>query len=106
MRTMDISSQFFLTNVPSAPGLESILRPIVLDDALQVQTFFPLATPSLDAVAVASAMPQSMVLAQQFDQDILGDMGKLWSTFIESGQVWALLIGVVVGYFIRSLTAY
>jgi hypothetical protein len=51
-------------------------------------------------------MPQSMVLAQQFDQDILGDMGKLWSTFIESGQVWALLIGVVVGYFIRSLTAY
>jgi hypothetical protein len=51
-------------------------------------------------------MPQSMVLAQQFDQDILGDMGKLWNTFIESGQVWALLIGIAVGYFIRSLTAY
>lgn len=103
---MDVSSQFFLTNVPSAPGLESILRPIALDDALQVQTFLPLATPSLDGVSVSSAMPQSMVLAQQFDQDILGDMGKLWNTFIESGQVWALLIGIAVGYMVRGLTAY
>ena len=104
---MDVSPHLSLTNMPSAPGLvESILRPIVLEDAPQVESFLPLDTVPLAAVSVSSAMPQSMVLAQQFDQDILGDMGKLWNTFIESGQVWALLIGIAVGYFIRSLTAY
>lgn len=49
---------------------------------------------------------QATVLAQQFDQDILGDMGNAWNAFIESGQVWALIIGLVVGYMIRGLTAY
>ncbi|NMF82439.1 hypothetical protein E1H13_03595 [Nodosilinea sp. P-1105] len=49
---------------------------------------------------------QSMVLAQQFDQDILGDMASLWNTFIESGQVWALLIGFLIGYMLRGITAY
>lgn len=101
---MDVSPHLSLTNVPSAPGLESILRPIVLEGRPQVQSFLPPAP--LEAVSISSAMPQSMVLAQQFDQDVLGDMGRLWNIFIESGQVWALLIGVIVGYFIRSLTAY
>ncbi|PSN18174.1 hypothetical protein C7271_13955 [filamentous cyanobacterium CCP5] len=49
---------------------------------------------------------QATVLAQQFDQDILGDLGNAWNTFIESGQVWALIIGLVLGYMIRGLTAY
>lgn len=103
---MDVSPHLALTHAPSVPGLGSILRPILLEDAPQIQFVVPLGTASLESVSVTSAMPQSMVLAQQFDQDILGDMGKLWNTFIESGQVWALLIGIGVGYFIRSLTAY
>lgn len=49
---------------------------------------------------------QATVLAQQFDQDILGDMGSAWSNFIESGQVWALLIGIVLGYLMRGMTTY
>ncbi|MBD0268704.1 hypothetical protein [Pseudanabaena sp. FACHB-2040] len=49
---------------------------------------------------------QAMVLAQQFDQDVLGDMGNAWNTFIQSGQVWALVIGVVLGYLIRGMTTY
>lgn len=102
---MDVSPQLLLSNAPSAPGLESILRPILFEDVPQIQSFLPReAAP--EAVALTSAMPQSMVLAQQFDQDILGDMGKLWNTFIESGQVWALIIGIAVGYMVRGLTAY
>jgi hypothetical protein len=77
-----------------------------LEDIPQVQSFLPLDAVPLEAVSVSSAMPQSMVLAQQFDQDILGDMGRLWNTFIESGQVWALIIGIVIGYMVRGLTAY
>jgi len=49
---------------------------------------------------------ESPVLAQQFDQDILGDLVTAWTIFWKSGQIWALLIGIVVGYFIRNLTAY
>ncbi|MBD2233322.1 hypothetical protein H6G07_17270 [Phormidium tenue FACHB-1052] len=48
----------------------------------------------------------SPVLAQQFDQDILGDMVDIWNNFVESGQLWALLFGIVLGYFIRNLTAF
>ncbi|MBD1918501.1 hypothetical protein H6F55_15505 [Phormidium sp. FACHB-322] len=48
----------------------------------------------------------SPVLAQQFDQDILGDIVEIWSNFVESGQLWALLFGIVLGYFIRNLTAF
>lgn len=62
------------------------------------------ATDFLPARSLSST--QATVLAQQFDQDILGDLSNAWNTFIESGQVWALIIGIVLGYLIRGLTAY
>lgn len=46
------------------------------------------------------------IVAQQFDQDVLGDAGVLLKGFYESGQIWALLIGIVVGYGFRSLSSY
>lgn len=49
---------------------------------------------------------QSMILAQQFDQDILGDIGAAWGRFVDSGQIWAMLIGFVIGYIFKSLTSY
>jgi hypothetical protein len=42
---------------------------------------------------------------QQFQQDVIGDMGKGWNGFVKSGQIWALLIGLVAGYLFRSITA-
>jgi hypothetical protein len=47
-----------------------------------------------------------VILAQQFNQDILGDMQKGFNHFVQTGQVWALIIGVVLGYLLRSVTAY
>jgi hypothetical protein len=44
------------------------------------------------------------LLAQQFKQDVMGDVGKGWDSFVKSGQIWALIIGVVVGYLFRSIT--
>jgi len=47
------------------------------------------------------------ILAQeQFDQDILGDLGNIFANFIESGQVWALIVGFVLGYMLRSVTTF
>ncbi|NJN20302.1 MAG: hypothetical protein HC812_02705 [Leptolyngbya sp. RL_3_1] len=54
----------------------------------------------------ASAPKTQAVLAQQFDQDILGDLGGAFKTFIDSGQVWALIIGIIIGYLFRGMTTY
>jgi hypothetical protein len=45
------------------------------------------------------------LLAQQFKQpDIAGDVGKKWDIFVKSGQIWAMIIGIAVGYLFRSIT--
>lgn len=54
-----------------------------------------------------SLSPLVTILAQTFDDvDILADMEGAWNNFIETGQVWALLIGVFFGYLFKSLTNY
>ncbi|HEY9887268.1 MAG TPA: hypothetical protein V6D02_02645 [Candidatus Obscuribacterales bacterium] len=69
-----------------------------LEGATPAQAFLPeAATPS--AVTATT-------LAQTFDQDIVGDLGAVFKNFIESGQVWALLIGFVLGYLLRGVTTY
>lgn len=48
-----------------------------------------------------------MVLAQQItDPNIVGQMQKAFNHFVQSGQVWAMLIGLAIGYMIRNLTSY
>lgn len=40
------------------------------------------------------------------DPDILGQMRGAVQNFIESGQIWAFLIGVAVGYFVRGFSSF
>lgn len=48
-----------------------------------------------------------VVLAQQIsDSDLLGDLQRVFNNFIGSGQGWALLIGLIIGYMIRGFTTY
>ena len=50
-------------------------------------------------------LPVSSLLAQQIeDPDILGQMQDAWYNFIDSGQVWALLMGAFVGYTFKGFT--
>jgi len=47
------------------------------------------------------------VIAQAFkDPDFLGQIQQAWTHFVSTGQIWALLIGLVVGYIFRNLTTY
>ena len=47
------------------------------------------------------------VLAQEVnDPDLLGNIGSAWNKFIKTGQVWALLIGIALGYIFRSMTSF
>jgi len=46
------------------------------------------------------------LIAQQFNDNLFNNFQGTFNQFVESGQVWALLIGILLGYLIRSLTAY
>lgn len=39
------------------------------------------------------------------DIDVVADMQKAFHHFVNSGQAWALLIGLFVGYMFRSFTS-
>lgn len=47
------------------------------------------------------------VLGQlQTNTDIFSNFGNWWDHFVKSGQLWALLIGIVIGYFFKSFTSF
>ncbi|NEP87931.1 MAG: hypothetical protein F6K18_14500 [Okeania sp. SIO2C2] len=43
------------------------------------------------------------LLAQQVDVNLWSDVQKAWSNFIECGQLWALLVGLVIGWMVKSI---
>ncbi len=45
-------------------------------------------------------------VAQQFETDVFADFRAFFNNFIESGQVWALIIGIILGYLLKGLTSY
>lgn len=47
----------------------------------------------------------SIWIAQAYKDDLLANVSQSWNNFIQSGQVWALMIGFVVGYLFRGLTS-
>lgn len=50
-------------------------------------------------------LPFSSLLAQTVtDPDVLGQMQDAWTNFIDSGQVWALVIGMFFGYTFKGFT--
>lgn len=40
------------------------------------------------------------------DPDIIGQITTAWQNFVESGQVWAMLIGIFFGYVFASFTKF
>lgn len=94
-------SYYFLPAMSDAsPSLSTLFQPVTLSPT-------PLSVVAwVDHSAGEVALTPSPIIAQQFDQDILGDLSNAWHNFIDSGQVWALIIGIVLGYLIRNLTAY
>lgn len=50
---------------------------------------------------------QTTILAQTIkDPDVVGQIEDAWYYFVDSGQVWALLIGLFLGYAFKGLTSY
>lgn len=44
--------------------------------------------------------------AQVYEDNLGSNVQDALNNFIESGQVWALGIGFILGYIVRSFTAY
>lgn len=51
-------------------------------------------TQALDGVMIAQAVE---------DPNVIGQMQSAFNNFVETGQIWALIIGLVIGYGFRSL---
>ncbi len=47
-----------------------------------------------------------LILAQTINTNLWANVQNAFKVFIESGQVWALIIGLVVGYLVRMFTTY
>ncbi|MBF2021671.1 MAG: hypothetical protein IGR93_16630 [Hydrococcus sp. C42_A2020_068] len=63
--------------------------------------------PAKETSTASSAQYAVTIIAKiDKDVDVLAQMQDAFNNFIESGQVWALLIGFVLGYIFRSFTAY
>lgn len=58
------------------------------------------------AVSYVFSLIQGHWWMAQIQDNLFNNIGQAWANFIQSGQVWALIIGFVVGYIFRSITAY
>jgi hypothetical protein len=61
---------------------------------------------AIDPQALLHLSREGLILAQSTDADLIAQAQKAWKVFIESGQVWALLIGLFIGYTFRGFTTY
>ena len=55
---------------------------------------------------IGQTLPHLILLAQTYEDNLGSNVQGAWDNFIQSGQVWALVIGFVVGYIFRSITSY
>jgi len=47
------------------------------------------------------------ILAQTLKQtDLVGDVQRVFGHFVATGQIWAMITGLIIGYLFRSLTSY
>ena len=45
----------------------------------------------------------SSIIAQSVNSDLRANIQEIWSSLVQTGQLWALLIGVGLGWWVRSL---
>lgn len=48
-----------------------------------------------------------IVIAQNIpDPDLFGRVQRAWAHFIQTGQIWAMIIGLILGYAIKGFTSF
>ncbi len=49
------------------------------------------------------SQPQMIIAQQVNDPDIMGQIATHWKHFVATGQIWALLVGLVLGFVFRGI---
>lgn len=70
------------------------------------QSSFNLLSQSPSTQKIIFQAHQHSVWMAQFEDNLGSSFQSAWDNFIQSGQVWALIIGFIVGYVFRSITSY
>ena len=60
----------------------------------------------MPAVWLLDTMESFVFYAAQLDQPAVTGTPMILQGFYESGQMWAMLIGIVLGYGFKSFTSY
>lgn len=60
-------------------------------------------SPYLPLAAKIELQQQQIIIAQQFKDTLGSDFAKSWNNFVESGQIWALIIGLALGWIAGKL---
>ncbi len=60
-------------------------------------------SPYLPLPARIELHQQQIIIAQQFKDTLGSDFAKSWNNFVDSGQLWALIIGVALGWIMGKL---
>lgn len=75
-------------------------------DLIQTLHFQALHLPALDLPTAHDHPVLAQVIAQFKETNIQDDVSKVWGKFVRTGQVWAFLIGMIIGYLAKSFTSY
>lgn len=64
-------------------------------------------TGNLAIASLGNVAHHSLIFAQDFSQiDLMADLQSAANSFVKSGQMWAFLIGLVLGFVSRSMLTY
>jgi hypothetical protein len=77
-----------------------------LDAANSLFASFDLSSLDFSSLNLSDLNLDWQPLAQQFQQDVTKDLAGGWNNFVKSGQIWALLIGLTLGYLFKSITSF
>jgi hypothetical protein len=82
---------------------------MVVNGIQAISTWLVTLTHWSDSIPVLLAkIPFSwIVIAQNVsDPDLGGRVQRAWDTFVKTGQIWAMLIGFILGYMIKGFTSF
>ena len=77
-----------------------------VDPMPEINVWFPNTTHDTSHLVGQSSLNYIVVAQTVKDPDLLGNVEKSFNHFVQTGQVWALLVGLVIGYMLRSMTSY
>lgn len=78
----------------------------ILHGVLPLSTHGLVASESLPVWVWFSSFDTTVLAQQSANTDIIQNVQRAFDNFVESGQVWAFLIGLILGYFFRMFTTY